>query len=492
MADAKKLGVATRVPGRCAVPTGLGKNSVIAAWLVALGQSLAKPIPNVSVPRRLVYVVDRRTVVDQASDEAREIRERLLRAEVGSPLGDLRSELRSASALPDATGVTISTLRGQFADNHEWDLDASRPAIIVGTIDMIGSRLLFSDYGGLGRHRRSLHAGLLAQDSLIVIDEAHLSPAFAQTLISIREQARSTALRPFDLMLLTATQPRLFDAPASGNSVTDIRIENYDLEVEEVRRRLRAEKLLHFIALDAATEGGKAKPDGEAIALRMAAEAVRLAGNEHAVVVFANTVDLENRISAALKAEPPKIPEAQRRALTGEMRGKERDEFAHSEFFVRNFQTRSGERGPLPAPHFLITTAAGEVGVNFDADHAVCDLVSLERMAQRLGRVNRFGGGSASIHLVLAMKPEVLHADVEELESLIAELPGTESDVRYGIEKRIAELEKTLNRVLKRPLTIARVTCCASARRRRRKPRSVLRRCSLASAGGSSLTSRRW
>lgn len=45
------------------VPTGLGKTSAMAAWLLARAASSA-------VPNRLVYVVDRRTVVDQASDEA--------------------------------------------------------------------------------------------------------------------------------------------------------------------------------------------------------------------------------------------------------------------------------------------------------------------------------------------------------------------------------------------------------------------------------------
>lgn len=41
------------------IPTGLGKTSVIAIWLVA--RALGAPLP-----RRLVYVVDRRAVVDQA------------------------------------------------------------------------------------------------------------------------------------------------------------------------------------------------------------------------------------------------------------------------------------------------------------------------------------------------------------------------------------------------------------------------------------------
>ncbi len=49
------------------IPTGLGKTSVMAAWLVARSQKA-------SLPRRLVYVVDRRAVVDQATREAENLR----------------------------------------------------------------------------------------------------------------------------------------------------------------------------------------------------------------------------------------------------------------------------------------------------------------------------------------------------------------------------------------------------------------------------------
>ena len=45
------------VPPSCNLPTGLGKTSVIAVWLIALANGA-------KVPRRLVYVVNRRTVVD--------------------------------------------------------------------------------------------------------------------------------------------------------------------------------------------------------------------------------------------------------------------------------------------------------------------------------------------------------------------------------------------------------------------------------------------
>ena len=49
------------------VPTGLGKTSVMALWLIALAKGA-------SLPRRLVYVVDRRAVVDQATRFARRLR----------------------------------------------------------------------------------------------------------------------------------------------------------------------------------------------------------------------------------------------------------------------------------------------------------------------------------------------------------------------------------------------------------------------------------
>ena len=62
---------AGRFPPRANLPTGLGKTFVIAIWLIALANHGGK------VPRRLVYVVNRRTVVDQATRETEKIRDNL-------------------------------------------------------------------------------------------------------------------------------------------------------------------------------------------------------------------------------------------------------------------------------------------------------------------------------------------------------------------------------------------------------------------------------
>ena len=82
-------------------PTGLGKTSVMALWLNALAEGAR-------LPRRLVYVVDRRAVVDQATRFAERLRSNMPR-ELEARLG------------PDASaGLPISTPRGGFADNRDW------------------------------------------------------------------------------------------------------------------------------------------------------------------------------------------------------------------------------------------------------------------------------------------------------------------------------------------------------------------------------------
>lgn len=151
-----------QVPSAADVPTGLGKTAVIALWLIA--KEAGRALPN-----RLVYVVDRRAVVDQATTFVDDMLDRM-------------QERR-----PDV-GLSVSTLRGRHQDNRAWLDDPARPAIIVGTVDMVGSRLLFSGYG-VSRKMRPYQAGLLGADTLLVLDEAHLVPPFERLLETIEHGA---------------------------------------------------------------------------------------------------------------------------------------------------------------------------------------------------------------------------------------------------------------------------------------------------------------
>src|SRR5581483_9466220 len=88
------------------------------------------------------------------------------------------------------------------------------------------------------------------------------------------------------------------------------------------------------------------------------------------------------------------------------VRGHERDVLAETALF-KGFRS-DPERQPPEATEYLVATSAGEVGVDLDADHMVCDLSTLDSMIQRLGRVNRLGGKDrqANVHVVEWPKTE--------------------------------------------------------------------------------------
>jgi CRISPR-associated endonuclease/helicase Cas3 len=116
------------LPDAIDLPTGLGKTSVMAIWLLAQAFRGTGSV----LPRRLIYVVDSRVVVDQATSEAERIAAALARNDA------IASELRNGLGLRPEQNLLISTLRGRRADDREWTYDAAAPAIVVGTIDMIG------------------------------------------------------------------------------------------------------------------------------------------------------------------------------------------------------------------------------------------------------------------------------------------------------------------------------------------------------------------
>lgn len=372
--------VAGDIPVRCNIPTGLGKTAIVAVWLIALAQHPDR------VPRRLVYVVNRRTVVDQTTAEV----ERLCDAFAKPELAKVRDALASLCALPlptpDAPPLAISTLRGQFADNGEWCTDPSRPAVVVGTVDMIGSGLLFSRYTR-GFKTRPLHAGFLAQDTILVHDEAHLEPSFQELLNTlVATQVTSGELRKLHVIELTATSR---SAKASAKPFgLDENPDDKDTDNEIVQGRVNAVKKLSLLPVTKITDGKDKANDGD-VRTKIVDLALAKKDSNRAVLIFVRSVETAVAIKDALdKKKCSVVP------LTGTMRGKERDELvSHNAVFQRFLPERDRARGVTPTPGtvFLVATSAGEVGVNLSADDLVCDLSTYESMAQRFGRVNRFG-----------------------------------------------------------------------------------------------------
>lgn len=375
------------IPASCNIPTGLGKTSVVAIWLIALAHHL-------SSARRLIYVVNRRTVVDQTTSEVERLRENLQSAGLFGPLSRL-------CALPLKNGespLAISTLRGQFADNRDWSADPARPAVIVGTVDMIGSRLLFAGYR-LGFKMRPLHAGFLGQDVLFVHDEAHLEPAFQKLLTAVsEEQKRSKEFLKFHLMALTATSRDGAQGEAFGLTEKEkqppeaLPVSPKD-PIHTVWQRLKARKRVKFHPAS--------KPAD--VAEEIARLALRHKDSGKAILVFVRSLENVEEVRHRLTNKKEGVPETQVQILTGTLRGFERDRLAKSDpMFLRFLLKESHDTKTV----YLICTSAGEIGIDISADHMVCDLTPLDSMIQRLGRVNRRGEGDAEVDVVYEREPD--------------------------------------------------------------------------------------
>jgi CRISPR-associated endonuclease/helicase Cas3 len=366
------------IPAALDIPTGLGKTAVMAIWLVA--RACGAPLP-----RRLVYVVDRRAVVDQATTVAER-----LRAWVDREL-DVRRALALSGPLP------ISTLRGQHIDNRAWLEDPSLPAIVLGTVDMIGSRLLFEGYG-VSRKMRPYHAGLLGSDTLIVLDEAHLVPPFERLVeqIACGVDAKGRTLGPTDAALKPLVPPlRVLSLSATGRARQADEVFRLTVDDDEhpvVKQRLSASKRLRLWEEVASTD----------LPEHLAAHAWEQAGKgtmPARIIVFCTSRDHAQKVREALEKLAGRHAVIDTELFVGGRRVHEREETARW-LAERGFV--AGSSGKPEHPAFVIATAAGEVGVDLDADHAVCDLVAWERMVQRLGRVNRRGDGDADVCVVPA------------------------------------------------------------------------------------------
>lgn len=431
------------------IPTGLGKTAVMAVWLVAraLGASL---------PRRLVYVVDRRAVVDQATAVAESL------------CVWVAKERGVADALGlDDRPLPISTLRGQHVDNRTWLEDPSSPAIVVGTVDMVGSRLLFSGYG-VSSKMRPYHAGLLGADTLVVLDEAHLVPAFEDLLRQVERRAESFGPEEPSLRGLVP-QFKLLSLSATGRQAdaATLILSDDDRSNPIVNKRLTAKKALSIVDLanvvDAATPAdGRSADDadeatkknkGPKLADVLAKQAWEMTTQGSAQVrclVFCNSRKDATAVAVELRtlAKSVTAPEPAIELFVGGRRVKER---AQARDALARLGFLAGTAVNLERAVFLIATSAGEVGVDLDADHMVCDLVAWERMVQRLGRVNRRGDGDAKVVVVVDSEPapsdgttkaiekrEASNAakrQLDELRNRLSELQGEKAPVPKGQKK---------------------------------------------------------
>lgn len=375
------------IPGQIKVPTAAGKTMMLAVFVAALAACAS--VGDLRLPRRLVHVVNRRILVDEASTLAARLRQVL---DQDARLVAHGVALRRLSATGNT--LSIATLRGGLEDRGDWSVDPSSAALILATPDMLGSRLLFRGYG-LGRSRAATQAGLLGMDTLVIHDEAHLAPAFTRLLRQVEARAAhgTEALGRPGLHVIEMTATLTGGAPHRPLLCAVA-------EDAALTRRMSAPKRLAVHRV----------PDGAGKPVTAVVDAMARAALVHrdanrAVAVFVSTPASADAVAGRLMKQG--ITADRIVVLTGTMRGHEREALGEMPAFLR---FHNGERRGSDGSAWFIATSAGEIGLDIDADVGLFDLGTIDRFVQRAGRVNRRGLGQGVIKLHHAGGAEVPEA----------------------------------------------------------------------------------
>lgn len=165
------------------IPTSAGKTATLDIALFHLALEADKPPQERRAPIRTFFVVDRRLVVDEAYERSCRIRDKLNDALHNGKgiLTEVAQCLAKVSSDEKSMPLEVIRLRGGLPNERVFIRNPLQPTIILSTVDQVGSRLLFRGYG-VSRIMRPVHAALVGMDSIIILDEAHLSKPFMETL----------------------------------------------------------------------------------------------------------------------------------------------------------------------------------------------------------------------------------------------------------------------------------------------------------------------
>ncbi len=337
----------------------------------------------ITAPRRIFFVVDRRIIVDEAYERARRLADKLAQA-TGGILKTVKDNLRHiGQGVSDWTEgeppLAVHALRGGMYRSEAWARNPLQPTIVASTVDQVGSRLLFRAYGrGFGTW--PIYAGLIANDSLVLLDEAHCSQPFQQTLHAVRKYvawAGAPLERCFHPVVMSATPPPVqdvFDDPSD---------EGTDPEHPLGRRQL-ARKPAKLREVTKA----KGKRATAELSKELAATARRLiADGLLAVVVFANRVATAREAHRLLRDSGVDTV-----LLTGRMRPADKDAVVERLGHLGLHSDQSKDRC-LDEPVVVVATQTLEVGADLDFDGLATECASLDALRQRFGRLNRMGRG---------------------------------------------------------------------------------------------------
>lgn len=418
-------------PRLLALPTASGKTACIEIAVYALASQHNWPRGRRTAPRRVFFVVDRRVIVDEAYDRMCEIAEKLRQADSGI-LKEVAGCLRRLSGDPDGRPLIVHELRGGIYRDDAWIRNPAQPALIASTVDQVGSRLLFRGYG-VSESTQPIHAALIGNDALIVLDEAHCSRPFGQTLESVRKYREQGGVAerlrmPFHVVEMSAT-------PSTGSAGNDVfKLSDEDREPKYLGPRLKASKPTDLV------QAGKkqGKSDRDVVAEVLIEQALQLTKQDSRlknIAIFANRVATARAVHRILTSQKQNAE-----LLVGRMRPVDRDDLTAR----LRARLKSGEKDPPEDILFVASTQCLEVGADFDFDALVSECASIDALRQRFGRLNRLGRENIQARAVIVAPPGKLDGDPiygdaiahvwDWLNSIARDAGGQKAVVNFAIE----------------------------------------------------------
>jgi CRISPR-associated endonuclease/helicase Cas3 len=350
-------------PETLIVPTGFGKTAaVLGAWLWKLKADDPR------TPRRLVYCLPMRTLVEQTAAAAE--------AWIEAAKRQLRLEVRLDVLIGGRALDVLIGGRGKEKRIPDWIMHPDEPAILIGTQDLLISAALMRGYA-VSRYRWPVDFGLLHNDALWVFDEVQLTGATLVTSAQLEAFRRKfeTAKTSRTLWMSATLDPAWLQTvdftPVDAYRANDLSIE----DIERARSLWSAKKTLTPTDV---TQHDFTKKDG----LDRYAEAVAKAAFEHTrpktnTILFLNTVA---RAQAVFKALQEHNAGAELLLIHSRFRAAE-----------RTARTKHLGEAPPPAGRIVVATQALEAGVDVTSAVMLTEIAPWSSLVQRFGRCNRYG-----------------------------------------------------------------------------------------------------
>ena len=361
------------------LPTGSGKTAAIDTAVFTLA---ARPD---HFPRRVVFVIDRRIVVDQVCRRARMI-ERVISGARSGVLARIRERFL---AITDGAPLGVAALRGGVPIDNEWTHRPDQPWVVVSTVDQFGSRLLFRGYG-VSPGMRPIHAGLAGNDCLVILDEVHLSRPFADTLRSVTHLDRGILPRPIQVVEMSATP--------QNKEAQSFTLLNGDLQASEIlRKRVTAVKQGRLVPIP-----GRSAEEAVPKAVQKLLKKTK-PGPVRSIGIVVNRVRTARRTYAALKAANHKA-----HLVTGRMRPLDRARVLKQIETAVNPDRQAADSDLT----IVVSTQAIEVGADFSFDLLITECAPIDSLRQRFGRLDRRGthadhSGETAGAVVLGVRSEM-------------------------------------------------------------------------------------